>query len=146
MSEGYPSTHFRAAFSSWWLTPRPVSISTGKPPLLYGLFSVTDIGCKPFVYLLRLIDLYHTIFTVGEYRRIEPLSILPQYADSKSTLSVNLTVEDLGRLETLIEISRFYFNEQVTAFVRISFGLRYRLQVFCEFVTLDWPIPYLSLR
>ena len=33
--------------------------------------------------------------------------------------------------------TRFSFNEQVTAFVRISFGLRYRLQVFCEFVTLD---------
>lgn len=70
----------------------------------YGLASVTDIGCKPFVNLLRLIDLYHTYFTVGSYHRIEPLSILPQYADSISILSVNLTVEDLGLLDTLFEL------------------------------------------
>ena len=81
-----------------------VPISTDKPPLLYGLFSVSDIDCKPFVYLLRLIDLYHTFFTVGSYHRIEPLIILPQYADSKSILSVNLTVEDLGLLDTLFEL------------------------------------------
>ena len=103
MSEGYPSTHFFVqSFSLWRLTPRPVPLSTGKSPLLYGLVSVTDISCKSFVYLLHLIDSYHTIFTVGNYRRIESLNILPQYADSKSTLLVNLTVEDLGLLDTLL--------------------------------------------
>ena len=50
-----------AAFSLFAIFPKynSVSISTMSPPL-YGLFSVTDIGCKPFVYLLRLIDLHHT--------------------------------------------------------------------------------------
>lgn len=59
---------------------------------------------KFFVYLLYLSDSYHTYFTVGSYHRIEPLSILPQYADSISILSVNLTVEDLGLLDTLFEL------------------------------------------
>ena len=80
-----------------------VTISTSKSPSLYGLVSVTDISFKSFVYLLHLIDSYHTIFTVGNYRRIKSLSILPQYADFISTLSVNLTVEDLGLLETLLK-------------------------------------------
>lgn len=59
---------------------------------------------KFFVYLLYLSYSYHTYFTVGSYHRIEPLSILPQYADSISILSVNLTVEDLGLLDTLFEL------------------------------------------
>ena len=61
--------------------------------------------------LLRLIDLYHTYFTVGSYHRIESLSILPQYADSISILSVNLTVEDLGLLDTLLNFKKLMRRE-----------------------------------
>ena len=62
--------------------------------------------------LLYSRDSHHTIFTVGEYHRIKPLSILPQYADFISTLSVNLTVEDLGLLETLfIEMTQQPYSD-----------------------------------
>ena len=90
------STHFSSLVF-------PVSFSTGKSPILYGLASVTDMSFKPFVNLLYLRDSHHTIFTVGSYHRTEPLSMLPQYADSISTLSVTLTVEDLGLSETLLQ-------------------------------------------
>ena len=77
-----------------------VSISTNKSPSLYGLASVTDISFKSFVYLLHLIGSYHTIFTVGSYPKINSLNIMPHYAEFILAFSVNLTIEDLGLLDT----------------------------------------------